>query len=135
MIEMDDDAFNAAVELIGRTGANAFEIGFAREDVPVEQAGWYAQAQYRGARIIVEEHRTPVEAAEALARRLLTGGRCTHCRGTITLSDRAPTTGPACRWTRQAARWERGCLESATEVRTKHHAYQPKRKRKKRRNR
>lgn len=108
--DMDQDALDAAVDLIGRTGARGFEIGYLHDDVPAKEAGWYAHAQYQGTRLIAEDHPGPVEAAEALARRLLTGGTCTHCKGFITLSDRKQKRGKVCRWTRQGARWERGCI-------------------------
>lgn len=107
--DMDQDALNAALDLVGRTGAREVEIGYLHDDVPVEEAGWYAHAKYRGARITVENHRGPVEATEALARRLLTGGTCTHCQRTITLGGSTTFSQKKCRWTRLAAKWERGC--------------------------
>ena len=104
--DMDEDAMFAAVDLIGRAGATGAEFGYLHDDVPVEQADWYAYAQYRGARITVEHHRGPVEALEALARRLLTGGTCTHCGRPIALRGSSCRT---CRWSRQGAKWVRGC--------------------------
>lgn len=106
---LDQDALDAALDLIGRTGARSFEIGYLRDDVPLEQAGWYAHAQYRGARITAEDHPGPVEAAEALARRLLTGARCVNCDKVITLSGEA--SRKTCRWTRLGTRWEKGCQQ------------------------
>ncbi|WP_328660396.1 hypothetical protein [Nocardia salmonicida] len=112
-IEMDQDAFDAAITLIPRTGARGLEIGYLHDDVPTEKAGWYAHAQYQGTRITAENHPGPVEAVEALARRLLTGGQCTHCKGTITLSKPPkPKPGKWCRWTRHGDRWERGCAST-----------------------
>ncbi|MDQ3432039.1 MAG: hypothetical protein M3467_07455, partial [Actinomycetota bacterium] len=58
-------------------------------------------------RVTVEDHRSPVEAAEALARRLLDGGVCAHCGRTVSLS-----TGPGCRWTRMGRTWVRGCAQN-----------------------
>ncbi|MCK2214266.1 hypothetical protein MF672_010755 [Actinomadura sp. ATCC 31491] len=128
---MDDDALKAAVDLVGRTGATGFEIGYLRDGVPVEEAGWYAHAQYRGARITSEEHRGPIEAVEALARKLLTGAKCTHCKKLVALSDdgaiaynglladgtrwtveQARAAGQ-CRWRRIGPRWVRGCERPA----------------------
>lgn len=128
----DQDAVLAAIDLVGRTGATGFEFGYLHEHVPTEEAAWYAHAQYRGARITEENHRGPVEATEALARRLLVGGMCTHCRGLITLSSsgafayKASTlidgttwnaeqaaSAPQCRWTRVGAHWKRGCERPA----------------------
>lgn len=128
---MDDDALAAAVDLIGRTGAQGFEIGYLHDDVPIEAAGWYAHAQYRGARITEENHRGPIEAAEALARQLLTGAMCNHCKKLVALSDdgavafngtlldgtrwtaeQARAAGQ-CRWRRVGPRWVRGCERTA----------------------
>ena len=129
----DRDALTAAVDLVARSGATGFEVGFHHDDVPAEEAAWWARAQYRGARLIAEEHPGPVEAAEALAVRVLTGGKCAHCQGLIALSDDGAIaftdadlldgspwsieharTAKQCRWRRVGSRWERGCEESRT---------------------
>jgi hypothetical protein len=99
---LDEDAVIACVDLAARTGAAQFEIGFASDDAPHQ---WYASARYRGARIMVKDQPGPVEAADAMARRLLDGARCTHCKRTVVLSG----TGLVCRWRRMGDRWERGC--------------------------
>jgi hypothetical protein len=117
----------AAAELVGRTGATGFELGYLHDDVPASEAAWYAHAQYRGARITAENHSDPGSAAEALARRLLTGARCSCGRlvqlragGAIAferpvMSDGSTWTAAEaaaagqCRWTRRGARWEREC--------------------------
>lgn len=113
----------AAADLIGRSGAKEFAIGYARENVPTEDAGWWAEAKYKGARISVEERRTPGEAAEALAEKILTGAKC-QCGRDVTLSDDAELgheaagdtlaalglTAPGhCRWRRHGPRWRQGC--------------------------
>ncbi|MCL2582942.1 MAG: hypothetical protein FWE35_10840 [Streptosporangiales bacterium] len=117
----------AAVDLVGRTGAREFEIGFLHEDVPVSEAAWWASALYRGARVIVEDHSHPADAAEGLAVRLLTGARC-RCGKLVALqpggafafykarlidgseftAEDAQRAGQ-CRWTRIASRWVPGC--------------------------
>jgi len=104
---LDKDALIAAVDLVGRSGATNFEVGYLHDDVPSERAGWYAQAQYRGARLIAEDHRGPIEAAEALARRVLAGAECAHCHRPVVLGGGVELS--ACRWTRRGARWARGC--------------------------
>lgn len=133
MTRLDEEALDAAIDLVGRTGARELQIGYLHEDVPVEDAAWYAHAQLRGARVTVEQHRGPIEAAEALAERLLTGGQCTHCRGLIALRDdgawvfnghladgsemnaaRARSM-TQCWWQRRGNRWVRGCVESHPE--------------------
>jgi hypothetical protein len=122
------DAVKACADLVGRTGAKSFECGYLHEDVPVAEAGWYATAVYRGAKIIAEDKASAAEACDALADRLLSGAQCQHCKGLVALSDDGAfafrkavlATGerwdaedaaraPQCRWTRTGARWERGC--------------------------
>lgn len=130
---LDQDALDAAVDLVGRSGAKTFEIGYLHEGVPITEASWYAQAQYKGARIVSENHQGPVEAAEGLARRLLTGAKCTHCLGLIALSDAGATFYPGnhlpdgspftekearsrkqCRYRRVGDKWIRGCEKKAS---------------------
>lgn len=125
---MDDDALIACVDLVGRVGARGFEVGYLHDDVPSEQAGWYAHCKLRGTRITAEDHRGPVEACDALSRRLLTGAKCKHCGGLVTLSDtggfafqsatlvdgtvwNAEDAAKAgqCRWRRMGPKWDRGC--------------------------
>ena len=124
-MNLDEDALVAAADLVGRTGAKGFEIGYLHDDVPIEQAGWYAHAQYNGVRITEEDHVGPAEAAEALARRLLEGGKCTSCGGLVALSSRGAMFHPSakladgtrwdglpakqCRWTRMGNHWVAGC--------------------------
>lgn len=131
MSDINRDAVVAAADLVGRAGAREFEVGWLHDDVPSEEAAWYATATYRGARIMTDDHRGPVEACEALARRILEGGRCAHCGGLVALSDSGAvafeeahlvdgTTWTAeqaraagqCRWRRLGDRWVRGCEDS-----------------------
>jgi hypothetical protein len=100
----NDDLVQACLDLAGRAGATGVEIGFVREDVPSEQAGWFAFAKYRGARISVEEQTSPATAALSLAHRILRGARC-RCGDMVSLSDRQP----GCRWRLEGARWQPGC--------------------------
>jgi hypothetical protein len=125
---IDQDAVIACADLAGRTGAREFVVGYLHEDVPAEQAGWYAEVTYQGVKIICDDYPGPDQACDALARRLLHGARCTHCHGLVTLSDQgavAPgvahmidgstytsedaATWPQCRWRRMGDRWVRGC--------------------------
>jgi hypothetical protein len=121
------DETAAAIDLVGRTGARELQVGYLHDGVPVEQADWYAHAQYRGARITAEHHTGPAQALVALARRLLEGAKCTHCGGLIALSDAGAAFRPGhlidgspwdeatvrkaglCRWRRVGDRWEMGC--------------------------
>lgn len=105
-VGVDEDALIAAVDLVGRSGAREAEIGWLHDDVPPAEAGWYATATYRGAKLIAEGP-GPVEAAEALARRILDGGMCNHCKKPIALGGELSLH--ACRWTRMGRSWQRGC--------------------------
>jgi hypothetical protein len=126
----DEDAVKACADLVGRTGAKSFECGYLHEDVPASEAGWYATAVYKGAKLTAEDKASPAEACDALAERLLTGGQCQHCKGLVSLADEGAfayrkgvlATGQRwdagdaakaglCRWTRTGGRWERGCKE------------------------
>lgn len=98
------DAVVACADLAGRAGARDFQIGYVHDDVPVEEAGWYAHASYQGARVITDQHRSPTAAAMRLAERLLRGAQC-RCGNPVALSDE--TTG--CRWRLMGQRWEPGC--------------------------
>lgn len=132
MYAFDEDAVLAVADLVERSGGRGVDVGYLHEGVPVEEAGWYAKATYKGVRLIEEDHRGPVEACEALARRILTGGQCTHCGGLVTLSDQGgmayekatlisgktwtaeqAAAAGQCRWTRQGRRWTRGCESEA----------------------
>lgn len=101
---LNGDAVIACADLVGRSGATDFKIGYLHDDVPLEEAGWYAHAQYRGARITIEDRRSPSEAALALAERLLRGAAC-RCGKRVSLGD--DSTG--CRWQLMGKRWEPGC--------------------------
>lgn len=124
---MDDDVILATADLVRRTGARQFEAGYLHDDVPIEEAGWYAAAILKGTKIIEENHRGPVEACEALARRILTGATC-RCGKLVALSDKGAVVYPGaqmmdgttmtkerarrigqCRWQRLGPRWVKGC--------------------------
>lgn len=84
--EDQQNRLDAAVELIGRTGATNLNFGYLHDDVPTYDAAWYATASYRGTRIICENKSHPIEAIEGLAIRLLTGAQCQKCKRLITLN-------------------------------------------------
>lgn len=117
----------AAVDLVGRVGAQQLQFGYLHEDRPAEEAAWYAYAQYGGTRISADDHPGPIEALQALAERLLTGAKCS-CGRLVSLSDdgafafhetrladgstftaeQAAAAG-LCQWRRIGPRWETGC--------------------------
>jgi hypothetical protein len=123
----DQEILIACVDLVGRSGARDMEIGYLHDNVPQAEAGWWAHAQYRGARIAVEDQPGPTQAAQALAEKILTGAKCAcgrlvalHPDGAVafdetTLADgtrwtieQAAAAGQ-CRWRRVGSRWEMGC--------------------------
>lgn len=101
---LNEDIVVAGYDLGMRAGARQVQIGWLHDGVPFEDAGWYAHATYRGARITVDGRRSPSEAAQALAERLLRGATC-KCGLKVTLSDLAA----GCRWRLVGKRWESGC--------------------------
>jgi hypothetical protein len=115
---LDQDALLAAVDVINRMGAIDFEVGHLDDTPRSEDARWWARARWNGTKVAVEDHTGPDTAAEALAKRLMNGGQCTHCAGTITLgpTSRAQRrAGKLCAWTRQGVRWVRGCADRVPE--------------------
>lgn len=129
-LTLDEDAIAAAGDVIRRSGARGFELGYTNDEATrVEDAAWFAWADYGGTRIIVENRASPEEAAEALARRLLTGAKCKHCSGLVALSDDGAVAYPGlmrdgstmtveqartmrqCRWTREGPKWVPGCTK------------------------
>ncbi len=104
MDPMTEDAVVACADLVGRCGARQFEIGYLHDDVPAEEAGWYATAFYQGARISVDDQPHPADAAEQLAVKLLAGGTC-RCTRPVALD----AFSAGCPWRRVGKRWEPGC--------------------------
>ena|GEM_PF-6394191 len=125
--QADRDKVVACADLVGRAGARQFEIGFVHEDVPVAEAGWYAHAQYRGARITAENHDGPAQAAMALAVKILTGAKCrcgrlaalrpdgavafrkTHMADGTEWSAAEAAKAGQCRWRLIGDKWEPSC--------------------------
>lgn len=129
----DENALLATADLLPRCGAAVFDFGCLHEDVPVEDAGWWAYAEFPGGeRIRVENQRGPIEAFKALAARILDGGMCATCKRLVTTSDegiRVRATinildgskmsqedaaahvrrNGACHWRRDGKRWYSGC--------------------------
>jgi hypothetical protein len=102
---MNDDFMLACVDLVARSGATEFQIGFTGDEgVSAEDAGWYAMAIWQGARIMTDEHKSPSQAVFALTERLLDNATC-RCGKKVTLSD----SKPGCRWKLNGQRWEPGC--------------------------
>jgi hypothetical protein len=121
------DAVKACADLVGRTGGKSFECGYIHDDVPAEDAAWYATAVFKGTKITAENKWSPAEACHELAVQLLTGGQCQHCRKLVTLNpagamahDVTLVSGVKwtaeeqakaglCHWRLAGDRWKRGC--------------------------
>lgn len=131
MTSPEPDLVIATTELAERCGARQFEFGCQRKNVPVEQAGWWAKATFRGAVIMVDNQASPEGALTGLAERLLTGAQCQRCGGLVALSDEGAMSYPnsarpdgkrwsrkeiekagQCRWRREGPRWEYGCVRA-----------------------
>jgi hypothetical protein len=102
----EKEALQAAADIVGRTGASDFEVGYERDGVPTEQAGWYAEATYKTGQKVRVEGIGPVFAADNLVRYLLDGGQCLHCQAPIVVAG--PLKG-CCYWTREGDKWWAGC--------------------------
>lgn len=111
MTDSGDDLVVACADLVNRAGGIDFEIGYVREDVPIEDAGWYAMASWRGTRVIADEKSSPGEAALGLAQRILGGGVC-RCGRPVSLSD----TVTGCRWRLMGNHWQPGCNRPSIDV-------------------
>ena len=118
------EAILATADLAERAGATAFQIGYNDHHVP---ATWFARAEYGPkTRIVQSGHPDPAAAATALARRILTGGKC-RCGGLVALSidgawapgdsatmmdgsdPAALRSAPQCLWILEGGRWTPGC--------------------------
>jgi hypothetical protein len=126
-VTADGDAVRACADLADRTGAKSFECGYLHDDVPAPEAGWYATAVFRGAKITAEDKASPAEACHELAVRLLTGAQCQHCEKLITLNTAGAMARDVtlmdgrtwtaaeqakaglCHWHLEGPQWVRGC--------------------------
>lgn len=115
---VDRDMVIAAVKLIERAGGQDFEVGHLEDDVPAHQARWWAKCRIRnhpklgeaaGNVVMVEELPGPDYAAEALARKLVDGGQCQHCKKQIRLNAPRSERNRVCRYRRVGDTWKRGC--------------------------
>lgn len=104
-MNLNTDTIIATAHLCARAGAIGVAFGYTGDqDGPMDEALWYAYAEYTEARITVENHASPTAAAQALAERLIDGATC-RCGQLSTLSDAAG----GCRWQLQGKRWLPGC--------------------------
>lgn len=72
----DDPRLGPAVAMLGRTGAQEFQLRYSDDQQPVV---WMALAQWHGhweAMAALD----PLQAVFRLCERVIDGGRCTHCQ-------------------------------------------------------
>jgi hypothetical protein len=74
--EINDPRMGAAVRMIGRTGADDFQIRFCEEEMPVV---WMALASWDGQWNIGSAF-TPLRAVFRLCDLVIDGGKCVHCQ-------------------------------------------------------
>ena len=107
----DDERFTAAVELIGRTGAEEFEIRHSPEDDP--PITWTAIGKW-GKAYEVAAAMHPVEAVFRLCDQIIDGGQCNHCHkptGFESSMDPMPLNQFVCwyQWDPELKTFRRGC--------------------------
>lgn len=111
------ECVQAIADLVGRSGAREFEMGYVDAEVEGGPETWYCTAVYRGAKLFVDDQPTPAHAADGLAHVILDGGMCTHC-GEKTSTRGTPlgvyikfgrSKKARCIWYRDGNVWKRGC--------------------------
>ena len=111
MTPADDPRFIAATEMIGRTGASAFQIRYSDDEEPTI---WLTVAQYEGDRFECAAGRDPLAAILRLCGQLIDGGICTHCSRPTGFSadlDALPLAEHVCwyQWDPELKTFRRGC--------------------------
>lgn len=137
-MELDQNAIVAIGRLIGQTGADDFTYGHIDQDP--SKPTWYVRANYpNGSHIIVDGCDDPMQAAERMAVKLLSGSICRRCGKVVSVGDylvpygqgvtaqgQPVVTSPEqvereglCTWERQGDKWTSGCGELAPEGSTR----------------
>ena len=94
--------FLAGVNMIERTGAKSFRIGYNDEDTPVV---WFAVAEWEKITAGPTVHRAaecaagldPLSAVMRLCEQVIDGGLCMHCGQPTIFDPSPPTEGPVSR--------------------------------------
>lgn len=105
-----DPRFMAAVDLIGRSGADNFQIRYCEEETPTV---WVAAAKW-GEVWEVGASTAPLEALFRLCAQVLDGGMCKHCgrpSGFVPDLEPAPAPELVCwyQWDPELETFRRGC--------------------------
>jgi hypothetical protein len=106
----DDPRVPAAIDLIGRTGANEFQFRYSDDEKPVV---WMALARW-GTRWDVAAGINPAIAIFRLLDEVIDGGKCTHCErptGFEESMDPMPLSNLVCwyQWDPERKTFRRGC--------------------------
>lgn len=86
-----EDKFKAAIEMLGRTGSDEFQIRYCEEEEPTI---WMAAAHWPYQEGLVPEHwdaaggMTPWSALLRLMEATMDGGTCTHCHRPTSVDDK-----------------------------------------------
>lgn len=107
---VEDKRFVAAVDLIGRTGADEFQIRYCKEEKPVI---WMAAARWMNIWDTAAAM-DPLRAVFRLCDTVIDGGSCTHCKRPSGFSpdiDELPLDKLVCwyQWDPELATFRRGC--------------------------
>lgn len=84
--EFDNKRFLAATELLGRTGADKFRIGYSSEE-DGEPVVWYGLCTYPSGAAETAAGMDPVQAVMRLCAQVIDGGRCRHCKRVTAFVD------------------------------------------------
>ena len=99
----------AAADLTERSGALAFEVGYA-DALNL----WYAEAKYGDMGSLTQFGATPQGAAWQLCIRILTGAQCACGRVVALQGPYDPTE--QCLWTLKGDKWQRPCDAPSIDV-------------------
>lgn len=107
------DLLVAAADLVRRCGGTNLAVGYQETPRGTE---WWATATIQhhprdpdGEPETTSGHASPERAADALARKLIEGGKCEHCQRTIRLGGDRRDRQQVCRFKRIGPEWIRGC--------------------------
>jgi hypothetical protein len=89
-VSLIEGKFQAAVELLGRTGADQFQVRYCEEEEPTV---WMSAAHWPEIEDIMPDHwdaaggMSPWSSLLRLCEAAMNGGRCTHCNKMTSIDD------------------------------------------------
>jgi hypothetical protein len=99
--DITEGKFAALIDLLGRTGAEEFQVRYCEEEMPIV---WIACARW-GDIWQAAGALHPYQAMLRLAESIMDGGKCQHCKRPTAVDDKPPD--PLLRLTDQAICWYR----------------------------